>query len=246
MDSPISERALAVLEIIGRASDPVGSWHVKDELETYDIDVSSATVGRLLNQLENRGFLTKHSIRGRTLTEAGRAAIKRAYNNQNIEAHKRKLNDLINSNVLRKFLMALEARQAIERATSRLAAERITEEQLQHLRDTIDHQRKHHEQGKSIATDDIEFHKTIAEASGNEALASLYVILSMLGQQSELFEHLRSKVHPSLMTAHVNVLRAIEARDPDRAEHAMEQHLEQLKQDVKTYWDRFYGPTQPS
>ncbi len=239
MPEILDERTRNTLEIISDSRVPVGSWYIVHELEKRGIDVSSATVGRLLNHLEQRGFLAKQSIRGRTITEKGSNALKNAYLAARLEQHKKNLDELINSKVLENFLMVLEARKAIEKTTARLAAERITPEQIDSLRRIIDKQEHDHSIKVSIANDDIAFHRTIAEASGNEALASLYMILATMGQQSQLFEHLRKQVHTSLMSGHNEIYEALKEHDPVRAERAMEAHLEQLRLDVNTYWDRF-------
>jgi DNA-binding FadR family transcriptional regulator len=239
MPEILDERTRNTLEIISAASEPVGSWYIVNELEKRGIGVSSATVGRLLNQLEQRGFLTKHSIRGRTITDIGRKALNDTYLAERLERHKKNLDELISSKVLGNFLMVLEARQAIEKTTARLAAERITPEQIASLRAIIEKQEQDHKKNVSIAGDDIAFHRTIAEASGNEALASLYMILATMGQQSQLFEHLRKQVHTTLMSGHTEIYEELKDHDPAGAERAMDAHLEQLRLDVNTYWDRF-------
>jgi DNA-binding FadR family transcriptional regulator len=135
--------------------------------------------------------------------------------------------------------MVLEARQAIERTTARLAAMHITDEELQTLEKILDKQQQAYDEHKSIAHDDIEFHRTIALASRNEALYSLYMMLSLMGQQSELFEELRKRVHRHYMGSHRAVFDALRNHDPEKAEESMSAHLDQLCKDVNTYWHDF-------
>ena len=136
----MDNRELTILEIISRTSEPIGSWFIVNEFEEIGITISSATIGRLLNLLEKRGFLKKHGIKGRTITELGKKTIKMEYKSLKLEEHKKTLDELINSNVLHKFLMVLEARKAIERTTARLAAEHISNEELDKLRINIEKQ----------------------------------------------------------------------------------------------------------
>jgi DNA-binding FadR family transcriptional regulator len=156
-----------------------------------------------------------------------------------LEEHKKNLDDLINSGVLNKFLMVLEARKAIERTTARLAASNITDEELQTLEKILDKQQFDYNEHRSIAQDDIEFHRTIAMASRNEALYSLYMILSLMGQQSELFEELRKRVHHHYMSDHRAIFDALKNHDPEKAEESITAHLDQLCKNVNTYWHDF-------
>lgn len=239
MDLSDKNRELSILEIIADSEEPVGSWFVVNRLEENGISVSAATIGRLLNKLETQGYLKKHSIKGRTITEAGLNIIDHTYKTRKIEEHKRHLDELVNSNVLHKFLMVLEARKAIEKTTAKLAAQHISDEELDRLSVIIEQQQSDYNQQKSAAKDDIEFHRTIAQASRNEALYSLYMILSMMGQQSELFEQLRNRLHAPYMGSHRAVFEALKERSPEKAEARMEQHIDHLCEDVNNYWNEF-------
>ena len=235
----MNNRELTILEIIAKVSNPIGSWYIVNEFEELGITISSATIGRLLNQLEKRGYLEKHGIKGRTITKLGKETIKSEYKSLKLEEHKKTLDDLINSNVLHKFLMVLEARKAIERTTARLAAEHISNEELNKLKINIEKQQSDYEDNNSIAQDDIDFHRTIALASGNEALYSLYMMLSLMGQQSELFEELRKRVNRHYMSAHKAIYDALKEHSPEKAELSIVKHLDQLALDVNTYWNDF-------
>ena len=132
----------------------------------------------------------KHGFRGRSITELGKQEIDAANTTIELDYYKQSLDDLINYDQLENFEMVLEARLAIERQTARLAAERITERELEKLVEIVRKQESHSRDHQSIANDDIAFHSTIAEASKNKALFSLYMMLSTMGQQSQLFEQL--------------------------------------------------------
>jgi len=235
----MNNRELTILEIIAKTSEPIGSWYIVNEFEELGVTISSATIGRLLNQLEKRGYLEKHGIKGRTITKLGKETIETEHKTLKLEQHKKTLDDLINSNVLHKFLMVLEARKAIERTTARLAAEHISNEELDRLKINIEKQQSDYEDNNSIAQDDIDFHRTIALASRNEALYSLYMMLSLMGQQSELFEELRKRVNRHYMSAHKAIYAALKEHSPEKAELSIVRHLDQLALDVDTYWNDF-------
>lgn len=228
-----------ILEIINESTEPVGSWYIVNAFNEQGIEVSSATIGRELNQLEMLGLLEKHGFKGRLVTKLGKKVIEDANTTLELDYYKNSLDEMINSDVLENFLMVLEARLAIERQTSRLAAQRINEEELAELKKCFENQQEHSRDHKSIANDDIAFHSGIAKASKNRALFSLYMMLSSMGQQSELFEQLRFKVGDSYSNYHQSILEALEERDPDKAELSMVNHIGKLTNDVNLYWHEY-------
>ena len=228
-----------ILEIISESEEPVGSWSIMNTFKEQGIEVSSATIGRELNQLEVLGYVKKFGFKGRMITDLGRRVIEEAKNSLEIDYYKNSLDEMLNSNILENFLMVLEARLAIERQTARLASQRITDEEIAELRRCLNNQKEHFRGHKSIAEDDISFHLGIARASKNQALVSLYMLLSSMGQQSELFEHLRQRVGDSYSTYHQDILSALEQHDPDTAEECMKKHIGKLVDDVNAYWDEY-------
>ncbi len=237
MSNSLDERDLIVLECIKDAGEPVGSWALVEELERKGCKTSSASIGRILFRLESLGFVASQANKGRVLTPQGSKAMQKARMIDSIDRHRKDLEKLINSRVLDEFIMVLQARKAIERETARLAAENITEHRLEHLEEILKEQEAKAAKGESIADVDIAFHRNIAEASGNSALTALYGILAMMGQQSELFEHMRSKVDSTYRRAHRSVFEALKAHDSDQAEACMIRHMDGLIEDVKIYWE---------
>jgi len=235
----LSKRDLLILEIISKTSEPVGSWYIVNKLEENGINVSPATAGRSLHYLEKQGFLEKHGIKGRSITSAGWEKIQLIRKAQSLETHKKNLDNLINSKVLNQFLMVLEARKAIEKTSARLAAQHITRKELKKLENILKKQQTAYNDHKSAVQADIEFHKTIALASRNEAIYSLYMMLSMMGQQSKLFEELLKQLHVPYIGSHSSIFCALEKGSPEEAEKSMEAHLDRLKDDVNTYWHEF-------
>jgi len=231
---------MTILEIIDKSAEPVGSWYIVNAFVEQGVEVSSATIGRELNQLEMLGLVEKIGFKGRLITKLGKKVIEDAKSSLEIDFYKNSLDELINSNVLENFLMVLEARMAIERQTARLAALRITNEELADLKKCLENQVNHSKDKQSIANDDIAFHSGIAKSSKNKALFSLYMMLSSMGQQSELFEQLRYRVGDSYSNFHQKILEALEAHDAQLAESRMMDHIGKLIHDVNQYWHEFH------
>ncbi len=130
MDFSTNDRTFHVLSMIRNSDEPLGSWSLVEMFEEKGINLSSATIGRILNHLEKRGYLKKKSFKGRLITKKGEEAIEQALRMEQINKYTKRLEDLLNSKVLHHFIMVLEARRAIERETVRLSVKNITEEQI--------------------------------------------------------------------------------------------------------------------
>lgn len=234
------DRELLLLDIIKRSQEPVGSGYLVAMLEDKGINISQATVGRLLYNLERYGYVKKLQNKGRVITEDGDKAIKEAVTAKEINAHKERLDELLNSKILHNFLMILDARKAIEGATVRLAAKNITEEELQKVEKLLKKKEEYYRKKIKNSSVDIEFHSTIAKASRNEVLELLYHIISRMGQQSDLFEDMRNKAGGTYITSHSDIVDALKAHDPEKAEKSLIDHIELLKKDVKKYWDTYH------
>ena len=69
---------IMILKIIEDSNKPIGTWAVENKLREENVDVSTATVGRILSRLESLEYLEKYKNEGRIITSEGRLAIKRA------------------------------------------------------------------------------------------------------------------------------------------------------------------------
>lgn len=230
---------IEILKIINNANKPIGTWAIENKLNENNIVVSTATVGRILSKLENSDYLEKYKNEGRIITPEGKLAIKKAETIDIINFHQEKIDEIISTEILENFITVLQARKAIEKETCRLAASKISEEGLIKLKEIIDRQNEKIKTGESIADEDLDFHRTIANESGNTILEAMYNIISTFKQQSTLFEYMRSQINSPYSTSHINIYNAIKNKDEDEAEKLMAEHVDNLKKDVLTYWNKF-------
>jgi DNA-binding GntR family transcriptional regulator len=122
------------------------------------------------------------------------------------------------------LLDAFPVRSALEALACRLAAERITDAQLERLGALIEEMRATADDPRAESAADSEFHATIVEAAGNATLAR---------QWSQLLPHARTFISMTLPAStrgsvaerHVPILDALRRRDPAAAAAAMEEHL---------------------
>lgn len=230
---------IEILKIVNGANKPIGTWAIENKLAEKSIEVSTATVGRILSKLENSEYLEKYKNEGRIITPEGKLAIKKAETIDIINFHQEKIDEIISTEILENFITVIQARKAIEKATCRLASKMISETDLIKLGEVLERQNEKLKNGESIADEDLEFHRTIAHASGNTILEAMYNIISTFKQQSTLFEYMRSQIKSPYSKSHINIYNAIKNKDEDEAERLMAEHMDSLMEDVLTYWSKF-------
>ncbi len=125
-----------------------------------------------------------------------------------------------------------EVREPLEAEIAALAAERIGDEDLLRLHIAV---RKLAEAKtpESQIEADIEFHRILAEATGNP------IYLFLMDALAELLRESRRKtiglggVQPAL-AGHQAVLKAVQKRDPKAARSAMLEHVQAARRDLET------------
>ncbi len=228
-----------VLEYFASQTQPCGSWALVEALEQKGIEISSATASRVLKKLERLGLLKKVQSRGRVITLKGLEVLEKEKIINDINYYKLRLDNLVDSTMLEEYISILEAREAIESKTAKLAAKNITENEINALENILQLQHKKHLNNESIAEEDIRFHRVIAKASRNPALESLYNIISTYGQQSKIFEQIRVRVNAKIMVSHQGILDAIKRRSEAQASLKMSEHINSLIHDVYRYSNEF-------
>jgi GntR family transcriptional repressor for pyruvate dehydrogenase complex len=119
----------------------------------------------------------------------------------------------------------LETRTFIEIDVAGLAAERRSEEDLARLQELLERMRQASAEVASYVAADIEFHLTIADASGNDVMANLLrSIQSLLGVWASRVLHTAGETETSL-SMHVPIVTAIERQDVSGAREAMAAHM---------------------
>ena len=121
-----------------------------------------------------------------------------------------------------------EAREAIEPYAARLAARRRTDDDTAALHAALDLMREEIGRGDSGAGGDERFHAAVMAAAHNEVLTTLYEQLAS-GLATTSQASLAREGQPARSLAdHEAVMRAIEARDEERAELTMRLHVRQF------------------
>jgi GntR family transcriptional regulator, transcriptional repressor for pyruvate dehydrogenase complex len=118
-----------------------------------------------------------------------------------------------------------EAREAIEPYAARLAALRRTAEDLAALGTALELMREEIGRGAPGVEGDERFHRAVMSAAHNEVLTTLYEQLAAGLQTTSQASLVREGQPVRSLGDHESVLRAIEARDAERAEMTMRLHV---------------------
>ena len=225
-----------VLQIIAQSISPVGSGYLSRELHRLENPVSEATAGRLLNGMDQQGLTAKQGFQGRVLTPMGEARLKELENRNARSRQGEEFFNSLRSQTKEQLVDILIARRAIERELARLAAINAGPGDIQEMWAIQKAQYETFSRDLGAAEQDVLVHRAIAKASGNPVLYSAIEMIRQDGQLTPVLEYIRKTVHSVISYDHAQIVKAIENRDPQKAEEAMVKHIESLIADVNKYW----------
>jgi len=232
------EQEFQILEILSEASTPVGAGAIRQSLEDRDISLSEATVGRVLRELDHRGYTKKSGFQGRSLSPEGAERLGNLREERGHAVSANLLLEELRSQGIEKIIDVLVARRAIERETARLAARMVTPEEIENLRSLVAQQEKALLKKESVAPFDAAFHREIARISRNAILAAAVDLIRQDVKLGPAFEYARKKAASTLGSDHKAIIEALASHDEDRAEKAMVMHVENTLRDVQRYLEQ--------
>jgi GntR family transcriptional repressor for pyruvate dehydrogenase complex len=122
----------------------------------------------------------------------------------------------------------LDVRRMFEPAVARVAAARVTDEELAGLQRILDAQSRKLRTGQSAIVEDTLFHEALARATRNRVVVSIMATLNNLLVESRKLA-LKQEGRPSRsMQGHEAVVAALRRRDADGAAAAMREHIDQI------------------
>ena len=115
-----------------------------------------------------------------------------------------------------------------EPAVARVAAVRVTGEDLDDLQRILETQRRKHKTGQSAILEDTAFHAVLARATRNRVVMSIMETLNDLLVESRKLT-LKQKGRPERsIKGHEAVIAALRAGDGERAANAMRTHIDEI------------------
>lgn len=215
-DGSVTERAVQLLtELITSGKIPAGEFLPSEPALSKQLGISRGTIRMALKTLEMRGLvIMRRGIGVEVANRTRQVAIDSL--GMMLQHGDGSITD------------AFEVRSMLEGQSAMLAAERATDDDLAEIAAALE---QIEERGISIDEQidrDLEFHLRICEAARNPILVALAVVLrGLLRDVIATTLTVRSKQDPDGPRApeHAAILDAIRARDPQRANDAMAEHM---------------------
>ena len=127
-----------------------------------------------------------------------------------------------------------EARRIIESSLAAMAAERSNDEHHVLLAEQVAEMFSIADDPAEFLTHDVQFHRTIAQASGNPILAALIETITSAMYEDRLKTVSRAHYLRKMAEMHRDIYRAIRSRDAAEAQKQMERHLQVAEDEQKS------------
>ncbi|RXJ01320.1 FCD domain-containing protein [Anaerobacillus alkaliphilus] len=219
-----------LLKKLSETNEPVGSWVLKTMLEVNGLEVSTATVGRILKTLDAKKYSKLVENQGRLLTAKGQTYISHLSDEVERMRLQQNLMEASKPGDFGELLDLIIARKTIECETVRLAALRAT---VDHIEDLY-HSLEDHDHDVSCKKDPNPvaciFHEKIAEASQNRFLiATLNILIyEELKLESKISDLITREKGAEYVQHHRLIADAIRDRNADLAVRYMQEHMDAM------------------
>lgn len=190
-------------------------------------EVSRMTVREAMKTLEAQRILSVERGRGTYVNPLNRWA--------SLEAVLRATSEGKNEAVA--AVQLIELRRMLESGACELAASKISDTQIQTLREHVHTMRLAHE-GNDVAAfvhADLAFHDLILQASENIFVAVLFEPLQQVLAKRRTETSRVPQIQSNAIQQHQSIVEALASHDPRRARDAMDAHMQQTLDDLNTY-----------
>ncbi|MDY0362699.1 MAG: FadR/GntR family transcriptional regulator [Desulforegulaceae bacterium] len=185
-----------------------------------DFNVSRNTIREAVKILAEKQAVFTKTGSGTFVSQNAAQTISKALEDS-FGKRKKRLNEII------------ELRQIIEPGTAALAAEKITQKQIEKLVEIIQEQEKNSGSKLTFGKLDELFHKTIAKASSNSVILSLYDKFTDIISETRVENLISSERIKNSIILHKKLLDAIKNKDSKKAFELMEEHMKEIKESLK-------------
>ncbi|MFP3579757.1 FadR/GntR family transcriptional regulator [Arthrobacter sp. SIMBA_036] len=206
---------------------PPGSV-VPGELElSAKHEVSRMTVREAMKTLEAQRILSVERGRGTFVTPLNQWG--------SLEAVLRAASEGTNDAVA--AVQLIELRRMLETGACELAAGRVSDQELSDLQGHLEKMRQAHESNDldAFVKADLAFHDVILHASGNVFVAVLFEPLHRVLEARRAETSAFAEIQEHAISHHRKIAAALESRSSNEARLAMDAHMQQTLDDLKTY-----------
>ena len=224
----MKEQEVQVLQAVKNAGIPVGSIQLSKDLE-----IPSASIGRILLKLEQQGLVEKIQNKGRYITKKGETLLNQLRQQSEKLSAAKQLIDATSDIRQTDLLEILEVRRLLEPYTARCCAEKLTEEGKRELADLQMDYKYQIRHGAGGSDQDLMLHLKIAEFAGNAVIVRILKLILIDRNLYTEFTKAAKKINELSQSEHDQILQAIFDGNGDQAAAAMERHLEHVIHNVR-------------
>ncbi|MBT8160478.1 MULTISPECIES: FadR/GntR family transcriptional regulator [Arthrobacter] len=190
-------------------------------------EVSRMTVREAMKTLEAQRILSVERGRGTFVNPLSRW--------ESLEAVLRAASEGKNDGAV--AVQLIELRRMLETGACELAASRVSPEDIEQLRAQVSAMQDAYDSNDVTAfvKADLAFHDVILHASGNVFVAVLFEPLHRVLETRRTQTSQIPDIQKHAIAHHRNILEALEARDTRRARLAMDAHMQQTLDDLRSY-----------
>lgn len=221
-----------IMDLIVKSNRSIGAYYISQQL-----NISQATIGRRLKQMQSEGYLEKDSNRGRVLTEKGKAYYEKQKQSKQTLSEMNDLAGLICETEDKRLLEIVEIRKNLECMAVELACTNITEDQMKELDSIMLCYAVEVRHGGDASDLDLELHLKIAQYSGNESLCQIIKVLLTTNNAYSEFSLISYQLGYKTLSIkqHDAIVNAIKNRDCKEARAKMYEHLNQVCEEIKKH-----------
>lgn len=235
-----SNKDYIILKSISDSNIPLGAHKILSRLAEEGYSLSLSTVGRLLNDLENKGLIQKEK-KGRSITDSGKEYISKFDIMNKSASYHEKVHGYADHTKEKQLNDYLDARKMVEKEAIALAVKNMTDEDVKKLIDIFNAEVEAlnantedlsiNDVIKANAKLDYDFHILIIKASKNLHLMNFYEMLGF----SERAQGIYAFMVGIRLHGHGRIVKAIKERDIDAAVAAVDLHIEEVREETMKY-----------
>jgi len=221
-----------VLRTISNIKLPVGAIQISEQL-----GIPSASAGRMLAALEEKGYLEKVSNKGRVVTDKG----KRFLELENEKTEKMGIAEKLISSASYynkdELLQILQTRYLLEAYTAGRCAVLADEQDIENLKIIQLEYYYAILHGESGSEQDLKFHLKIAQIAGNKFIYDMLKLILTSNNAYSSFSKVTLAIRKCYQNDHDALLDAIINKDRELAETTARRHLERVIQNVTEIYE---------
>lgn len=219
-----------MLRQIRKRPNGLGAWELPAMLSKEGIEISTATVGRYLKDLDNDSLTRKVGNRGRVLTEEGEKRLTQLELDVESSFIHKSVKDAVSGSEYQDLMDIYAVRVVVELEAVKLCCRKATEEDLKKIEEYVTEYEAQVEKGNDFTDVSLDFHVLIAQGTHNHIMEKLLAML--IFEQKKIEYNLEYLVTRScgkrFSEQHRSIFKSICQKNETEAVRLMKEHFDDI------------------